>query len=48
MALAAASAPAIALGFLTASLISANWAIYVWAIGSGRTIDNPAGFGEYA
>jgi chloramphenicol-sensitive protein RarD len=34
----------LALGFLTASLISANWAIYVWAIGSGRTIESALGY----
>ncbi|WP_370673622.1 EamA family transporter RarD [Pleomorphomonas sp. PLEO] len=34
----------IAMGFLTASLISVNWAIYVWAIGSGRALESALGY----
>ncbi|PIP00930.1 protein RarD [Pleomorphomonas carboxyditropha] len=32
------------MGFLTASLISVNWAIYVWAIGSGRALESALGY----
>ncbi|MCM5559940.1 EamA family transporter RarD [Pleomorphomonas sp. JP5] len=34
----------LAMGFLTASLISVNWAIYVWAIGSGRALESALGY----
>lgn len=34
----------LAMGFVTASLISVNWAIYVWAIGSGRTLESALGY----
>lgn len=32
------------MGFVTASLISVNWAIYVWAIGSGRALESALGY----
>lgn len=34
----------LAMGFVTASLISVNWAIYVWAIGSGRALESALGY----
>ena len=32
------------MGAMTAALISVNWGIYVWAIGSGRTLDAALGY----
>lgn len=34
----------LAMGLVTASLISVNWAIYVWAIGSGRALETALGY----
>jgi chloramphenicol-sensitive protein RarD len=34
----------IGMGALTAALISVNWGIYVWAIGSGRALDAALGY----
>lgn len=34
----------LAMGALTAALISANWSIYVWAIGSGHALDAALGY----
>jgi chloramphenicol-sensitive protein RarD len=34
----------IAMGTLTAALISVNWGIYVWAIGSGNALDAALGY----
>lgn len=34
----------LAMGFLTASLIAVNWAIYVWAIGTGRALESALGY----
>ena len=34
----------LAMALLTASLISVNWAIYVWAIGSGRALESALGY----
>ena len=33
-----------AMVMLTAALITANWGIYVWAIGAGRTLDTALGY----
>ncbi|WP_322988949.1 EamA family transporter RarD [Hoeflea sp.] len=32
------------MGFLTASIITVNWGIYVWAIGAGRTVEAALGY----
>lgn len=32
------------MGFVTASLIAVNWAIYVWAIGTGRALESALGY----
>ena len=34
----------LAMGVLTAALISLNWGIYVWAISSGHTLDAALGY----
>ncbi|MBL8582597.1 MAG: EamA family transporter RarD [Rhizobiaceae bacterium] len=34
----------LALGALTASLVSINWGIYVWAIGNGRALETALGY----
>jgi chloramphenicol-sensitive protein RarD len=34
----------LAMGAATAALISVNWAIYVWAVGSGHTVDAALGY----
>ena len=34
----------LAMGLLTASIISLNWGIYVWAISSGHTLDAALGY----
>ncbi len=34
----------LAMGAVTAALISVNWGIYVWAIGSGHTLDAALGY----
>ena len=34
----------LAMGLITASLISVNWGIYVWAIGSGHALDAALGY----
>ncbi|TDH35907.1 EamA family transporter RarD [Pseudohoeflea suaedae] len=34
----------LAMGFLTASIISVNWGIYVWAIGAGRAVETALGY----
>ncbi len=34
----------LAMAALTATLISVNWAIYVWAIGAGRAVDTALGY----
>jgi chloramphenicol-sensitive protein RarD len=34
----------LAMGVATAALISVNWGIYVWAIGSGHTVDAALGY----
>ncbi|MBA3910591.1 MAG: EamA family transporter RarD [Rhodobacter sp.] len=34
----------LAMGAVTAALISVNWGIYVWAIGSGRALDAALGY----
>jgi len=34
----------LAMGLVTAALISVNWGIYVWAIGSGRALDAALGY----
>lgn len=39
-----ASPRTLAMGVLTAALISLNWGIYVWAIGSGHALDAALGY----
>ena len=39
-----ASPRILAMGVLTAALISLNWGIYVWAIGSGHALDAALGY----
>lgn len=34
----------LAMGAVTAALISVNWGVYVWAIGSGRALDTALGY----
>jgi chloramphenicol-sensitive protein RarD len=34
----------LAMAALTAALVSANWGIYVWAIGAGRAVDTALGY----
>jgi chloramphenicol-sensitive protein RarD len=34
----------LAMGTLTASLITANWSVYVWAIGAGRALETALGY----
>ena len=34
----------IMMGALTASIISVNWGVYVWAVGSGRALETALGY----
>lgn len=34
----------LAMGCITAALVSTNWGIYVWAIGAGHTVDTALGY----
>ena len=34
----------LAMGCITAALVSINWGIYVWAIGAGHTVDTALGY----
>ena len=34
----------LAMGCITAALVSVNWGIYVWAIGAGHTVDTALGY----
>ena len=38
------SPPVIGMGMITACLVSINWGIYVWAIGSGHALDAALGY----